>query len=207
MSFANAPWGSKPEMAKIGVFGADVQLIPLLSKEIKINRIVLEDAEILLETDKQGRGNWVFDAPGAAKAPPAGTPAPSSQPSQAAPLPHVGEVLIKNFTLTYRDEYPRALAPQGTGHDHGVKAPFRVQLLQEYLADKLPELGTGQLQARARRSLQLFGHCTERTEAVKSQEQWRAVFRHFGVEVAPMVTGLLPLATSSGISSAMVWTL
>lgn len=108
VTFANAPWGSKPEMATIGTFGADVQLIPLLSKDIRINRIVLENANILLETDKQGKGNWAFDAPGSANAKPApgatpGTAPTPAQTSAAAPMPHVGEIVIKNFTLTYRD--------------------------------------------------------------------------------------------------------
>ena len=108
VTFANAPWGSKPQMATIGTFGADVQLIPLLSKDIRINRIVLENADILLETDKQGKGNWAFDAPGNANTKPASGAAPGATPtpaqaSSAAPLPHVGEVVIKNFTLTYRD--------------------------------------------------------------------------------------------------------
>jgi FAD/FMN-containing dehydrogenase/Fe-S oxidoreductase len=112
-------------------------------------------------------------------------------------LPIVG--IEPAVTLTYRDEYPRALAPATAGHDHGVKAPFRVQLLQEYLAEKLPELGVGPLQLTGgKRSLQLFGHCTERTEAVKSQEQWRAVFRLFGVEVAPMVTGCCGMCGAYG---------
>ena len=108
VTFANATWGSKPQMATIGTFGADVQLIPLLSKDIRINRIVLENANILLETDKQGKGNWAFDAPGntntkpAPGAAPGATPTPT-QASSAAPLPHVGEIVIKNFTLTYRD--------------------------------------------------------------------------------------------------------
>ena len=108
VTFANAPWGSKPEMATIGTFGADVQLIPLLSKNIRINRIVLEDANILLETDKQGKGNWAFDAPGSVNTKPAPGAAPGATPtpaqtSAAAPLPHVSEIVIKNFTLTYRD--------------------------------------------------------------------------------------------------------
>lgn len=108
VTFANAPWGSKPQMATIGTFGADVQLIPLLSKDIRINRIVLENADILLETDKQGKANWAFDAPGSANAKPAPGAAPGATPtpaqtSAAAPLPRVGEIVIKNFTLTYRD--------------------------------------------------------------------------------------------------------
>lgn len=136
VTFANAPWGSKPEMAKIGVFGADVQLIPLLSKEIKINRIVLEDAEILLETNKQGRGNWVFDAPGAAKAPTGTAATPAPQQTQAAPLPQVGEVLIKNLTLTYRDGVTGGESKVGlksfSAKTKSASSPLEIALVGDY---------------------------------------------------------------------------
>ena len=111
-------------------------------------------------------------------------------------LPIVG--IEPAVTLTYRDEYVRALAPAGAEHDHDTPAPFQVQLLQEFLAGKLPELGRGRAPAPGTRTLQLFGHCTERTEAVKSQEQWRAVFRAVGVEVAPQVTGCCGMCGAYG---------
>jgi FAD/FMN-containing dehydrogenase/Fe-S oxidoreductase len=106
------------------------------------------------------------------------------------------------LTLAYRDEYTAAL-----GHTHGERhsghepaAPgFRIQLMQEFLATKLPELGLNlEVPASARRSLKLFGHCTERTEEVRSQEQWRQVFRSFGVDVVPQATGCCGMCGAYG---------
>jgi Fe-S oxidoreductase len=112
-------------------------------------------------------------------------------------LPIVG--IEPALTLTYRDEYRRALAPAGAGHDHDTPPPFRVQLLQEFLAEKLPTLVAGRPPASGdKRVLSLFGHCTERTEAVKSQEQWLRVFRAFGVELSPKVTGCCGMCGAFG---------
>lgn len=105
-------------------------------------------------------------------------------------LPIIG--IEPAVTLTYRDEYPIALGQDAhAGHDAETTPPFRIQLLQEYLAKKLPELGTSvrALRREAAGSLLLFGHCTERTEEVASQEQWRGIFRAFGLELEPQATG------------------
>lgn len=84
-------------------------------------------------------------------------------------------------TLTYRGEYAHVLGAEGKG--------FRVQLLQEYLSEKLPELQVQAARPPAAGPLRLFGHCTEKTEAVKSQEQWRSVFKSFGLELDLQATG------------------
>jgi FAD/FMN-containing dehydrogenase/Fe-S oxidoreductase len=105
-------------------------------------------------------------------------------------LPIVG--IEPAVTLTYRGEYQSALAPAGAGSAHASSAaPFRIQLLQEFLAQRLPELRVPSLASvsSGRGSLLLFGHCTERTEEVKSQDQWRAVFAAFGVSLDAQGTG------------------
>jgi FAD/FMN-containing dehydrogenase/Fe-S oxidoreductase len=95
-------------------------------------------------------------------------------------------------TLTYRGEYRSALQ-RGLGKAGHEQEPerYRIQLLQEYLAQKLPELGVApQLgQASGDAPLLLFGHCTERTEEVDSQRQWQAVFHAFGLKLEPQATG------------------
>jgi Fe-S oxidoreductase len=104
-------------------------------------------------------------------------------------------------TLTYRDEYRSALATPGAAHDHGTGAePFRVQLLQEFLTQRLPELSSAAAggSREGARSLLLFGHCTERTAEVKSQEQWRTVFKAFGVELEPQTTGCCGMCGAYG---------
>src|SRR6201985_1277963 len=60
VSFRNADWGSEPEMVKLEKIEADVDLIPLLSSQIRIKRLHLIGADILLETDPKGQGNWVM---------------------------------------------------------------------------------------------------------------------------------------------------
>src|SRR5262245_51027915 len=62
VSFRNADWGSEPAMVKLDKLEADVDLIPLLSSQVRIKRLHLIGADILLETDGKGQGNWVMGA-------------------------------------------------------------------------------------------------------------------------------------------------
>ncbi len=60
VTFANAPWGSRPEMITLGRIEAKISLLPLLTREVRINRLVLVDAGILLERGANGQANWDF---------------------------------------------------------------------------------------------------------------------------------------------------
>ncbi|MSO93608.1 MAG: AsmA family protein [Rhodospirillales bacterium] len=99
-SFANAPWGSRPEMAKVDRFAAEVELIPLLSGQIRVRRVVLSGLDLFLETDAKGRGNWQLEELTKQAQKPAPAPA---EPSRAAPLPVVNEVRLKDIKVTYLD--------------------------------------------------------------------------------------------------------
>jgi uncharacterized protein involved in outer membrane biogenesis len=108
--FANAGWGSRPDMAKIGKISAEVRLIPLIFGEVRIKRLVIAGADILLETDKQGRGNWMFAAAmsEAAAKPASESTAVPSMPSQenagAAPaLPSFDRVHLERARVVWRD--------------------------------------------------------------------------------------------------------
>jgi hypothetical protein len=68
VSFANAPWGSRPDMARVKRLEGSVALLPLLQKQVEITRLVLVEPDVLLETDARGVGNWVFKPPAAPKA-------------------------------------------------------------------------------------------------------------------------------------------
>lgn len=102
VTLSNASWGSRPEMVKVGRFEVQVALLPLLSQQVDVKRLVLMDTDVLLETDRQGRGNWEF-------APPAAQPAQQQRPAQqqaagsAAPLPVVREVELRNVRFAFRD--------------------------------------------------------------------------------------------------------
>ena len=58
VTFANAPWGSRPDMVTLKRLEAEVALLPLLSSKVDVKRVVLIGLDLLAETDKQGRGNW-----------------------------------------------------------------------------------------------------------------------------------------------------
>lgn len=98
VSFANAPWGSRPEMARIQRFEAQVELLPLLVGEVRVRRLVLVGVDILLETDENGRGNWLW---GGAEAE-AGAP-PEETAGGGIVVPTFDVVDIRDATLTYRD--------------------------------------------------------------------------------------------------------
>jgi uncharacterized protein involved in outer membrane biogenesis len=97
VTFANAEWGSRPEMATIKRFETELQLIPLIFGDIKVNRVVLKGADILLETDAKGQNNWTFGEAGAAARP---ETAPSGGPGK---LPTVNEIAFEDVTITYKD--------------------------------------------------------------------------------------------------------
>lgn len=63
-TIANIPGGSRPDFARIGRLEVALALLPLLSGRVEIDSVLLADAEIILERDAAGRGNWVFGAGG-----------------------------------------------------------------------------------------------------------------------------------------------
>jgi hypothetical protein len=98
VSFANAPWGSRPEMVKLGQFEVEVALLPLIFRQIQVKRLILVQPDILLETDAKGTGNWAFGAP-----PVASTPKPPTGEKGSLPSVAVQKVRIEKGTLVYRD--------------------------------------------------------------------------------------------------------
>ncbi len=109
VTFGNAPWGSRPEMVKVGRFEVQVALLPLLSKQVEVKRLVLLDTDILLETDRAGKGNWEFETAAPAR-PQQGQPAPQQQAAGSdAPLPVVREVELRNARFAFRDGATREI--------------------------------------------------------------------------------------------------
>lgn len=100
VAFANAEWGSRPDMARIGRLEAKVKLLPLIFGDVNVERLVLNDADILLETNRQGRGNWEFVQTAAAEA---AKPAPPQAQAGGTALPAINHVDIRNAKVTYRD--------------------------------------------------------------------------------------------------------
>ena len=60
VSLGNAGWAAHDTMATVERFEAQIKLIPLLSGQIAVRRVVLIGARLVLETDRKGQGNWAL---------------------------------------------------------------------------------------------------------------------------------------------------
>lgn len=90
VTISNAKWGSRKEMAKVGELSASVAFMPLLMGSVEINQVRLKKADLLLETDKEGEGNWQFGDPGAAGA-------------KGSGVPMTATIELEDVKLAYRD--------------------------------------------------------------------------------------------------------
>ncbi len=100
-SFQNAPWGSRPELAKVKRLEVAVALFPLLSRNIEIKRLILVEPDILLESDKSGKFNLAFEA---AKKPEvlASKETPAKAPFKLPALTFE-QIQLERARLTYQD--------------------------------------------------------------------------------------------------------
>jgi AsmA protein len=100
--FANMKTGSRADMASMQQFAVHIPWFSLFSGEFKLDQFVINEPDILLETDKNGKANWqLFDSV-------AEQPQEQTQPGEAIKLPdsfdiELGEVAIYGGTFTYLD--------------------------------------------------------------------------------------------------------
>ncbi len=102
-----AEFGDQAFLA-VGRFEAQVRLLPLLSREVEVKRIVVEAPALALIKTKSGKTNWDFatagESPGKPeeKTPPPGAPSPGADTTLATLTAE--EIAIRNGRLTYVDE-------------------------------------------------------------------------------------------------------
>jgi uncharacterized protein involved in outer membrane biogenesis len=101
ISFQNASWGSRPEMAQVKRFELEVALFPLISRKIQINRFRLIEPDILVEINKDGASNLAFEMKKEAK--PTQPKAKGKGEKIDFPGFSVRELLIEKGRLTYKD--------------------------------------------------------------------------------------------------------
>jgi len=98
--FANMAAGSRPDMATVKRAELAVDTKALLRGEIKVERVVLAGADLLLETDKTGKGNWEFgDRPDGAEKDKAKDKAAGGD----APDLRIDKIEIRDIAIAYRD--------------------------------------------------------------------------------------------------------
>ena len=108
VSVANIEGGSRPEMATLGRLELQVALLPLLSRQVEVTRLVLLQPDILLERLADGRTNWQpppAEAAGGTAPARQDTPAPGGTETSDTPAPSfaVNAVRIEDGRLTIRD--------------------------------------------------------------------------------------------------------
>src|SRR6185436_20261357 len=81
VSFRNAAWSDLPQMASLNEIEAQIALLPLLGGQIRIKEVVLRGGQVVVETNKQGVGNWVLDL--------APQTAPATSTTTASGLPQI----------------------------------------------------------------------------------------------------------------------
>lgn len=132
VSFANAAWGSRPQMVTARRVEARIELLPLISGNINVKQLVLVEPDILLETDAEGRGNWEFEIPAAETS---NDPAATSSFGDAV-IPTVREILITGGRLTYKDgqtgETSRLVVDRLSSGAEDISSPLRVALAGAY---------------------------------------------------------------------------
>lgn len=105
VSFANAVWGSRDAMVTLDRLFVEIRLLPLFTGVLDF--IVEIDApDILLETDDNGTGNWVFEASSADPSPSetADPNAPDDSGSFSLPVkPYVRNAEITGLAFVYTD--------------------------------------------------------------------------------------------------------
>ena len=107
VAFSNPPGAASKNMATLSALELRLKLLPLLSRRVVLDELVLVDPVIALEVDKQGRPNWQFATAGSAA--PAAHAAPSAAPAAtgggANPLAglSLNNVELKNGSISYLD--------------------------------------------------------------------------------------------------------
>ncbi len=89
VSFANRPGAAEKDMARIKELDLNLKLAPLLSGKIEVEALILRQPDLVLEIDKDGRPNWMFER-ASHETPP--RTAPAAEPERAKP-PHTARPL------------------------------------------------------------------------------------------------------------------
>jgi uncharacterized protein involved in outer membrane biogenesis len=98
VALANVDGGSRPKMVTAQSIEAEVALLPLLSNRLDIARLAIIKPDVLIETTRTGRGNWVFANPATPTDAPAATTAPGRPMNIDVQL-----MTVEDGTLTWRN--------------------------------------------------------------------------------------------------------
>lgn len=91
VTFGNAPWGTRPDLAKIKQLKVEMALLPLIRGHIDVKQLILIEPDVLVETDASGRSNFDFK------------PTETQPDETIIPLFAFKKIHIEKGVLHYRD--------------------------------------------------------------------------------------------------------
>ncbi len=146
VTFSNASWGSRPELIKMKRLEAEVRLIPLLSGNVEVNRIVLKGADILLETNDKGQGNWVFTPAAPSTTTTTTTTGTTGSSAGPATLPVVHNIRIEDSQVLWTDGVTKQtktiVIKSFTAEADSASSPIEIALDGSYNGNPITAKGT-----------------------------------------------------------------
>lgn len=104
VALANAAWGKAPALIAARQLEIEIKLLPLLHRQIEIERVVLVAPAISLETDAAGHRNWHIERPSSGN----NTGLPNEGGSVFGAL-SIGQVAVRDGTLTWSESSGRTI--------------------------------------------------------------------------------------------------
>jgi len=95
VKLSNAAWAKYPNMLRVDDFSAEVDLIPLLSGDIQINKLKLNGVSIWLENAANNKQNWIFNNQDSAT---------NQTPPSNNTLPIVLDAQLSKIEIVYSDQ-------------------------------------------------------------------------------------------------------
>lgn len=136
VTLSNPPGFSRPQMATLKRLDLQLALLPLLSRRIEVDRLVFKGADILLETDAKGQGNWQL-APSPAATPSTVPSQPQLSSARTSGAFRIDKVVVEDSRIAYRGAgmaAPEVLAIRNlTLTANGSDQPFKVVMAADAL--------------------------------------------------------------------------
>jgi uncharacterized protein involved in outer membrane biogenesis len=130
VTLSNAPWGSRPELARVRKLTLYIDPVSLFLGEIKIGRILLEGADILVETNDVGDANLEMLPPPDGSGPHAGENR-SFRLRTTNAFPWIGTIDVRDSVLTIAEGqgHPPAVIeiPSATFRSSAPNQPLQIE--------------------------------------------------------------------------------
>lgn len=144
-SLGNPPGFPNVPFATLREASLHVALLPLLHGELQVGQVDVDGLDARLLTDAQGRGNWQMQPGASAAAPVTATPATAASRSQAATLPEVAGLRVRDARVSYNDLVLQPFDLTVGRVAEGVAVPVSLRL-QLHRAEGAPLSLSGSLQ-------------------------------------------------------------